>query len=126
VYKRQTYDHVRRASWLALVAGADTIKTSTGKTATNATLPVAVVMLEAVRDFAALTGEARGVKVAGGVRTTKEAVRYLVVVNEIAGPAWLTPDRFRIGASSLLTDLLLQRQKLTTGVYGSADRVPID
>ena len=121
-----TYDHVRRASWLALVAGADTIKTSTGKTATNATLPVAVVMLEAVRDFAALTGEARGVKVAGGVRTTKEAVRYLVVVNEIAGPAWLTPDRFRIGASSLLTDLLLQRQKLTTGVYGSADRVPID
>ena len=121
-----TYDHVRRASWLALVAGADTIKTSTGKTATNATLPVAVVMLEAVRDFAALTGEARGVKVAGGVRTTKEAVRYLVAVNEIAGPAWLTPDRFRIGASSLLTDLLLQRQKLTTGVYGSADRVPID
>ena len=121
-----TYDHVRRASWLALVAGADTIKTSTGKTATNATLPVAVVMLEAVRDFAALTGEARGVKVAGGVRTTKEAVRYLVVVNEVAGPTWLTPDRFRIGASSLLTDLLLQRQKLTTGVYGSADRVPID
>jgi deoxyribose-phosphate aldolase len=121
-----TYDHVRRASWLALIAGADTIKTSTGKTATNATLPVTLVMLEAVRDFAELTGEARGVKVAGGIRTTKDAVRYLVMVNEVAGPGWLTPDRFRIGASSLLTDLLLQRQKLTSGVYGSADRVPID
>jgi deoxyribose-phosphate aldolase len=121
-----TYDHVRRASWLALIAGADTIKTSTGKTTTNATLPVALVMLEAVRDFAELTGEARGVKIAGGIRTTKDAIRYLVVVNEVAGPAWLTPDRFRIGASSLLTDLLLQRQKLDSGVYGSADRVTID
>jgi deoxyribose-phosphate aldolase len=121
-----TYDHVRRASWLALIAGADTIKTSTGKTATNATLPVTLVMLEAVRDFAELTGEARGVKVAGGIRTTKDAVRYLVMVNEVAGPRWLTSDLFRIGASSLLTDLLLQRQKLTSGVYGSADRVPID
>ena len=121
-----TYDHVRRATWLALIAGADTIKTSTGKTSTNATPPVALVMLEAVRDFARLTGDVRGVKVAGGVRTTKEAVRYLVLVNEIAGPAWLTPDLFRIGASSLLTDLLLQRQKLASGVYGSADRVTID
>ncbi len=121
-----TYDHVRQASWLALIAGADTIKTSTGKTAVNATLPVTLVMLEAVRDFAELTGEARGVKVAGGIRTTKDAVRYLVMVNEVAGPAWLTPDRFRIGASSLLTDLLLQRQKLTSGVYGSADRIALD
>ncbi len=121
-----TYDHVRQASWLALIAGADTIKTSTGKTAVNATLPVTLVMLEAVRDFAELTGEARGVKVAGGIRTTKDAIRYLVMVNEVAGPAWLTPDRFRIGASSLLTDLLLQRQKLTTGVYGSADRIALD
>jgi deoxyribose-phosphate aldolase len=121
-----TYDHVRRASWLALIAGADTIKTSTGKTSTNATLPVTLVMLEAVRDFAALTGEARGVKVAGGIRTTKDAIRYLVVVNEVASAAWLTPDRFRIGASSLLTDLLMQRQKLDSGVYGSADRVTID
>ncbi len=121
-----TYDNVRRASWLALIAGADTIKTSTGKVVTNATLPVALVMLEAVRDFAAMTGEARGVKVAGGIRTTKDALRYLVTVNEVAGPAWLTPDRFRIGASGLLTDLLLQRQKLATGVYGSADRIPLD
>jgi deoxyribose-phosphate aldolase len=121
-----TYDHVRRASWLALLAGADVIKTSTGKVSPAATHPVAVVMLAAVRDHALLTGERRGVKVAGGIRTTKDAIRHLVLVNEIAGGAWLTPDLYRIGASSLLTDLLLQRQKLTSGVYGSADRVTID
>lgn len=121
-----TLDHVRRASWLALIAGADVIKTSTGKLSSAATHPVALVMLEAVRDFALATGEVRGVKVAGGIRTSKDAIRYLVLVNEVAGPDWLTPDRFRIGASALLTDLLLQRQKLTTGVYGSADRIAID
>jgi deoxyribose-phosphate aldolase len=121
-----TYDNVRRAAWLALAAGGDTIKTSTGKVSPAATPTVALLMLEVVRDFALLTGERRGVKVAGGVRTTKDAIRYLVLVNEIAGPTWLTPELFRIGASSLLTDLLLQRQKLTSGVYGSADRVTID
>jgi len=121
-----TYDNVRRASWLALVAGADVIKTSTGKVTPAATHPVALVMLEAVRDFHRVTGEARGVKVAGGIRTTKDALRHLVLVNETLGAAWLTPDRYRIGASGLLTDLLMQRQKLTSGVYGSADRVTLD
>lgn len=121
-----TYDNVRRASWLALVAGADVIKTSTGKVSPAATHPVALVMLEAVRDFHLVTGEARGVKVAGGIRTTKDALRHLVLVNETLGADWLTPDRYRIGASGLLTDLLLQRQKLVTGVYGSADRVALD
>lgn len=121
-----TYDNVRRASWLALVAGADVIKTSTGKVSPAATHPVALVMLQAVRDFHLLTGDARGVKVAGGIRTTKDALRHLVLVNETLGAAWLTPDRYRIGASSLLTDLLLQRQKLASGVYGTADRVALD
>jgi deoxyribose-phosphate aldolase len=121
-----TYDNVRRASWLALAAGADVIKTSTGKVAPAATHPVALVMLQAVRDFHLVTGETRGVKVAGGIRTTKDALRHLVLVNETLGGAWLTPDRYRIGASGLLTDLLMQRQKLTTGVYGSADRITLD
>ena len=85
-----------------------------------------LVLLEAVRDLALATGELRGVKAAGGIRTAKDAVRYLVLVHEVAGAAWLHPDRFRLGASSLLTDVLLQWQKLATGVYGSADRVPID
>jgi deoxyribose-phosphate aldolase len=121
-----TYDNVRRASWLALIAGADVIKTSTGKVSPAATAPVALVMLQAVRDFARLTGEARGVKVAGGIRTTKDAIRHLVLVNETLGADWLTPERYRIGASGLLTDLLLQRRKLDEGVYGSPDRVTLD
>jgi deoxyribose-phosphate aldolase len=121
-----TYDNVRRASWLALIAGADVIKTSTGKVTPAATHPVALVMLEAVRDFHLITGEARGIKVAGGIRTTKDALRHLVLVNETLGAAWLHPDRYRIGASGLLTDLLMQRQKLATGVYGSADRIALD
>jgi deoxyribose-phosphate aldolase len=121
-----TYDNVRRASWLALIAGADVIKTSTGKVSPAATAPVALVMLQAVRDFAQLTGEARGVKVAGGIRTTKDAIRHLVLVNETLGADWLTPERYRIGASGLLTDLLLQRRKLDEGVYGSPDRVTLD
>lgn len=121
-----TYDNVRRASWLALIAGADVIKTSTGKVSPAATHPVALVMLEAVRDFHRMTGEVRGVKVAGGIRTTKDAIRHLVLVNETLGGAWLTPERYRIGASGLLTDLLMQRQKVTSGVYGSADRVTLD
>ena len=121
-----TYDNVRRAAWLALAAGADFVKTSTGKVSPAATLPVTLVLLEAVRDLARATGELRGVKAAGGIRTAKDAVRYLVLVHEVAGPAWLDPARFRLGASALLTDVLLQWQRLSTGVYGSADRVPID
>jgi deoxyribose-phosphate aldolase len=112
-----TYDNVRRASWIAMIGGADFIKTSTGKVTPAATLPVALVMLEAVRDFAVASGNVVGVKVAGGIRTTKDAIRYLVVVNEVAGDAWLEPARFRIGASSLLNDLLMQRSKQRYGAY---------
>jgi deoxyribose-phosphate aldolase len=121
-----TLDNVRRASWLALLAGADFIKTSTGKVTPAATPPVALVMLQAVRDFADLTGQLRGVKLAGGIRTSKEAVRYLVMVNEVTGDQWLTPSLFRFGASSLLNDLLLQRQKLATGAYSGPDYVTVD
>ena len=121
-----TYDAVRRASYLAMLAGADFIKTSTGKIAPAATLPVTLVMLEAVRDWRELTGTQIGVKPAGGIRTTKDAMKYLVMVNEIAGPDWLTPEWFRFGASGLLGDLLLQRQKLATGAYSGPDYVTID
>jgi deoxyribose-phosphate aldolase len=114
------YDDVRRASWLALLAGADVIKTSTGKISPAATLPVVQLMLLAVRDWHRTTGEHRGVKPAGGIRTAKDAIRHLVAVNEVAGPAWLTPDLFRFGASSLLTDLLRQRRAQTEGHYASA------
>ncbi|MHB1208465.1 MAG: deoxyribose-phosphate aldolase [Acidimicrobiales bacterium] len=116
-----TYDNVRRASWLAMLAGADFIKTSTGKVAVNATPPVALVMLEAVRDFAETSGRVVGVKVAGGIRSTKDAMKYLVIVNETAGSAWLTPRRFRFGASSLLNDLLMQRLKQQRGAYVRPD-----
>lgn len=121
-----TLDNVRRASWLALLAGGDFIKTSTGKISPAATPPVALVMLEAARDFHDRSGELRGVKLAGGIRAAKEAVRYLVMVNETAGPEWLTPDLFRFGASSLLNDLLLQRHKLATGAYDGPDYVTVD
>ena len=121
-----TYDNVRRASWLAMVGGADFIKTSTGKVAPAATLPVAVVMLEAVRDFADSTGRPVGVKVAGGVRTAKDALRYLVAVHEVAGDEWLDPTVFRIGASSLLNNLLMQRQKQRTGVYAGPEYFTLD
>ena len=117
-----TYDNVRRAAWLSMIGGADFIKTSTGKVAPASTVPVALVMLEAVRDFADMSGRAVGVKVAGGIRTTKDALRYLVVVNEVAGDEWLEPSLFRIGASSLLNDLLMQRSKQKYGAYaGSQD-----
>lgn len=122
----QTYDNVRRASYLAMLAGADFIKTSTGKVGTNATLPITLVMLEAVRDWRELTGEQLGVKPAGGIRSAKDALRYLVLVKEIAGEDWLTPEYFRFGASSLLNDVLLQRRKLKTGNYAGADYVTID
>jgi deoxyribose-phosphate aldolase len=121
-----TYDNVRRASWLAMLAGADFIKTSTGKVSPAATLPVTLVMLEAVRDFRRQTDRQVGVKAAGGIRVAKDAVRYLVVVNEVAGDDWLSPDWFRFGASSLLNDLLMQRQKLTTGRYAGPDYFTLD
>ena len=120
-----TYDNVRRASWLAMLAGADFIKTSTGKTSPAATLPVTLVMLEAVRDFRSATGRQVGVKPAGGIRTSKDALKYLVTVNEVAGPTWLHPDWFRFGASSLLDDLVMQRQRMATGHYSGPDYVSI-
>lgn len=122
----QTYDNVRRASWLAMLAGAHFIKTSTGKTQPAATLPVTLVMLEAVRDFLEATGQMIGVKPAGGIRTAKDAIKYLVMVNEVAGPQWLDPDWFRFGASTLLNDLLMQRTKLTTGHYSGPDYFTLD
>jgi len=121
-----TYDNVRRASWLAMLAGADFVKTSTGKVSPAATLPVTLVMLEAVRDFREATGRQVGVKAAGGIRTAKDAVRYLVLVNETAGDDWLDPDWFRLGASSLLNDLLMQRQKMATGRYSGPDYFTLD
>jgi deoxyribose-phosphate aldolase len=122
----RTLDNVRRASWLAMLAGGDFIKTSTGKISPAATPPVTLVMLEAVRDFHAATGRLVGVKAAGGIRTSKDAVKYLVLVKETAGEQWLSPDLFRFGASTLLNDLLLQRQRLATGHYSGPDYVTID
>lgn len=121
-----TLDNVARASWLAMLAGADFVKTSTGKVTPAATPAVALVMLAAVRDFEQASGRRIGVKVAGGIRTAKDAIRYLVLVNEVAGPAWLTPRYFRIGASTLLNDLLMQRAKQRTGEYASPDDFTID
>jgi deoxyribose-phosphate aldolase len=121
-----TYDNVARASWLALLAGADFIKTSTGKISPAATPPVAVTMLSVVRDFATRTGAVRGVKVAGGIRSSKDALRYLVAVREVAGEKWLSPALFRFGASSLLNDLLMQRMKLRTGAYSGPHYVTVD
>jgi deoxyribose-phosphate aldolase len=122
----QTYDNVRRAGWLAMMAGAHFIKTSTGKVQPAATLPVTLVMLEAVRDYREQTGQMIGVKPAGGIRTAKDAIKYLVTVNEITGPDWLDPDWFRFGASTLLNDLLMQRTKLTTGRYSGPDYFTLD
>jgi deoxyribose-phosphate aldolase len=121
-----TYDNVRRASWLAILAGGDFIKTSTGKVAPAATLPVTLLMLEVVRDWQRLTGEKIGVKPAGGIRQSKDAIRYLVTVAETVGEEWLQPHLFRFGASSLLNDVLLQRQKLATGHYSGPDYVTMD
>ena len=122
----QTYDNVRRASWLAMMAGAHFIKTSTGKVQPAATLPVTMVMLESVRDFREATGQMIGVKPAGGIRTSKDAIKYLVMVNEVAGQDWLDPDWFRFGASTLLNDLLLQRTKMQTGRYSGPDYFTLD
>jgi deoxyribose-phosphate aldolase len=121
-----TLDNVSRASWLAMLAGADFIKTSTGKVTPAASPPVTLVMLAAVRDYAQATGRLVGVKVAGGIRTAKDAIRYLVLVRETAGEQWLTPALFRIGASSLLNDLLMQRTKQLTGRYAGPDYFTVD
>ncbi|GAB3140471.1 deoxyribose-phosphate aldolase [Marisediminicola antarctica] len=121
-----TYDNVRRASWLAILAGGDFIKTSTGKVAPAATLPVTLLMLQVVGDWHRLTGERIGVKPAGGIRTSKDAIKYLVTVAETVGEEWLQPHLFRFGASSLLNDVLLQRQKLSTGRYSGPDYVTMD
>jgi deoxyribose-phosphate aldolase len=122
----ETYDNVRRASILAMAAGADFIKTSTGKVTPAATLPVTLVMLEAIRDFEKATGRAVGMKPAGGIRTAKEAVQYLVVLYETLGPRWMTPERFRFGASSLLNDVLMQIEKERTGRYQGPDHFTVD
>jgi len=121
-----TLDNVRRASWLAILAGADFIKTSTGKVQPAATLPVTTTMLEVIRDWHAMTGEKIGMKPAGGIRASKDALRYLVAVAETVGEEWLTPDLFRFGASSLLNDVVMQRQKMTTGRYSGPDYVSVD
>jgi len=121
-----TLDNVRKASYLAMLAGADFIKTSTGKVTPAATAPVVLVMLEAVRDYYTMTKTRIGVKPAGGIRTTKDAIKQLVLVNEIAGPEWLNPQLFRIGASALLNDLLLQRMKMRDGYYASPSYVTLD
>jgi len=121
-----TYDNVRRASWLAMLAGGDFIKTSTGKIQPAATLPVTLVMLEAVRDFRAATGRQVGMKPAGGIRTAKDAIKYLVMVNETCGEDWLSPDWFRFGASTLLNDVLMQRTKMATGRYSGPDYFTLD
>jgi deoxyribose-phosphate aldolase len=122
----ETYDNVRRASVLAMAAGADFIKTSTGKVQPASTLPVTLVMLEAIRDFHAQTGRAVGMKSAGGIRTSKEAIAYLTVLYETLGPDWMTPDRFRFGASTLLNDVLMQIRKERTGRYSGGDYFTID
>lgn len=121
-----TLDNVRRASWLAMLSGADFIKTSTGKVSPASETVTTLVMLEAVRDYWRATGRQVGVKSAGGIRTAKDAIRYLVLVAETCGEDWLTPDLFRLGASSLLNDLLMQRQKLRSGVYAGPDDVTLD
>jgi deoxyribose-phosphate aldolase len=121
-----TYDAVRRASLIAIAGGADFIKTSTGKVSPAATLPVTLCMLEAIRDVHDETGLVVGMKPAGGIRTAKQAIQYLCVLHETLGVDWLTPDRFRFGASSLLNDLLLQLRKQRTGIYRSPDEFTLD
>jgi deoxyribose-phosphate aldolase len=121
-----TYDNVRRAALLAIAGGADFVKTSTGKIQPAATPAVTLVMLEAVRDVYEETGRKVGVKPAGGIRHAKQAVQYLVLVNETLGPEWLTPDLFRFGASSLLNDVLMQIRKEKTGRYQNPDYFTLD
>jgi deoxyribose-phosphate aldolase len=121
-----TYDRVRRASMLAMAAGVDFIKTSTGKIGTGATLPAALCMMEAIRDFFHQTGGTVGFKAAGGVRTSKAAIEYLTILHETLGPDWMTPDRFRIGASSLLNDVVRQIDRERAGRYRGGDDFTLD
>jgi deoxyribose-phosphate aldolase len=121
-----TYDNVRRASLLAMAAGADFIKTSTGKISPASTLPVTLCMLEAIRDVEAETGRQVGMKPAGGIRHAKLAIQHLCVLSETLGRDWLTPERFRFGASSLVNDVLMQIRKQKTGVYQSPDYFTVD
>jgi deoxyribose-phosphate aldolase len=121
-----TYDNVRRASLLAMAAGADFIKTSTGKLPSAATLPVTLVMLEAIRDVYEETGRKVGMKPAGGIRQAKQAVQYLVQLHETLGVEWLTPDLYRFGASTLLNDVLMQMRKEKTGRYQGPDYFTVD
>jgi deoxyribose-phosphate aldolase len=122
----KTYDNVKKASWIAMLAGADFIKTSTGKVQPAATLPVTLVMLQAIRDFETATHRRIGMKPAGGIKTTKDAMKYLVLLKETLGDNWMNPNMFRFGASSLLNDLLMQRQKMKNGVYSGPDYVTVD
>jgi len=121
-----TLDNIRRASDIAILAGADFIKTSTGKISPAATMPVTLVMLEAIRDYYFKTGTMIGMKPAGGIRTAKQAIHYLVMVRETLGQAWLSNEWFRFGASSLANDLILQLVKQRDGVYGSMDYISKD
>jgi deoxyribose-phosphate aldolase len=121
-----SYDRIRQASVVAMAAGADFIKTSTGKIGVSATLPSALCMMEAARDFFHETGRRVGVKVAGGIRQSKQAIQYLVLLYETLGPDWMTPDRFRIGASTLLNDVLMQIDMQRTGRYSGPDYYTID
>ena len=116
-----TYDNARKASILAMAAGADFVKTSTGKVSPAATLPVSLVMMEAVRDFHRETGRMVGFKAAGGIRTSKQAIAYLVLLWETLGADWMSPRWFRLGASSLLNDVLMQIAKERSGAYQSED-----
>ena len=120
------YDQVRKASLIAMFAGADFIKTSTGKVSVNATLPVTLCMLEAIRDFYHVTGKKIGMKPAGGIANAKLALAYLVVLYETLGGDWMNPDLFRFGASSLLNDVLMQLRKERTGAYQSGDYFTMD
>lgn len=121
-----TYENVRKASDIAMEAGGDFIKTSTGKISPAATQPVTLVMLEAIRDFYYKTGKMIGMKPAGGIRTAKQAIQYLILVKETLGAAWLSRDYFRFGASSLANDVLMQIVKQSTGQYQSADYFSVD
>jgi deoxyribose-phosphate aldolase len=119
-----SYDNIRRAAWLAMLAGADFVKTSTGKISPAATPSSVLLLCQAARDWHGVTGQVVGVKPAGGIRSAKQAIGFLVLLQDILGERWLTPDRFRFGASSLLDDILLQRRRLRNGVYASLNHVP--
>lgn len=121
-----SYETVRLASMIAMDAGSDVIKTSTGKLPSSATPAVALCMSEAIREFADATGREVGLKLAGGIRTSKQALGYLALVAETLGTAWLSPERFRLGASSLLNDIVLQRRFARSGRYGRTDDLPVD